>query len=62
MGVYETYLDRMEAADFVRDSATHKLSKWQKLGHGLRYAFFFPKRPLPAEPMSAPALSKITAS
>ena len=62
MGVYETYLDRMDAADFVRDPAIHKLSKWQKLGHGLRYAFFFPKRPLPAEPLPAPALSEITAS
>lgn len=45
MGVYETYLNRMEAADFVRDPAIHKLSKWQKLRHGLRYAFFFPKHP-----------------
>ncbi|MEP1443295.1 MAG: squalene/phytoene synthase family protein [Hyphomicrobiales bacterium] len=61
MGVYETYLDRMEAADFVRDPAIYKLSKWQKLGHGLRYAFLFPKRPLPAEPLPAPALSKISA-
>ncbi|MEM8837126.1 MAG: squalene/phytoene synthase family protein [Pseudomonadota bacterium] len=47
MGVYETYLERMEKADFQRDPTIHKLSKWQKLALGLRYAFAFPDRPLP---------------
>lgn len=47
MGVYETYLDQMEAIDFRRDPSAHQMSKWQKLKHGLHYAFAFPKRALP---------------
>lgn len=46
MGVYETYLERMEVVDFDRDESKLKMSKLEKVWHGLRYAWFFPKRPI----------------
>lgn len=61
MGVYETYLDRMEHHDFARDPALYKLTKWQKLGHGLRYAFIFPNRPLPDQSETVPPLASLGA-
>jgi len=59
MGVYEGYLERMEAADFQRNSALHSMSKWQKLARGLRYGFAFPKRELPVIGETAPPLAKV---
>lgn len=44
MGVYEGYLDRMEALNWRRDENAVSMSKWKKLGLGLRYAFAFPER------------------
>lgn len=62
MGVYEGYLDRMEAANFIRDPALHSMSKWQKLGRGLRYGFAFPKRPLNEPAFAVPPLAEIDPS
>ncbi|MEP6356785.1 MAG: squalene/phytoene synthase family protein [Hyphomicrobiales bacterium] len=62
MGVYEGYLERMEAADFERDAALHKMSKWQKLARGLRYGFAFPKRAIPAPDDNTPPLANVDAS
>lgn len=59
MGVYEGYLERMETADFARDPAIHHMSKWQKLGRGLRYGFAFPKRTLPAPDKNTPPLATV---
>lgn len=59
MGVYEGYLDKMEAADFVRDPALSSMSKWQKLGRCLQYAFAFPKRSLPIRDTTIPPLAEI---
>ena len=59
MGVYEGYLDRMEAADFERNSVLHKMSKWQKLARGLRYGFAFPKRTIPAPDGNTPPLANV---
>lgn len=40
MGVYEGYLDRLEAADWSRSVIPLKMSKFSKLLRGLHYAFF----------------------
>lgn len=39
MGVYEGYLDRMEAVDWDRSIVPITMSKWVKLFRGLDYAF-----------------------
>ena len=62
MGVYEGYLDRMEAADFERDPALHTMSKWQKLSRGLRYGFAFPKREIEKPHCSVPAVASVKPS
>lgn len=62
MGVYEGYLDRMEAADFKRDPTIHTMSKWQKLSRGLRYGFAFPKRKLSPPDDNTPPLASVDAS
>lgn len=59
MGVYEGYLDQMEAADFVRNPTLNKMSKWRKLYRGLRYAFAFPKRRLPDDQKPVPPLANV---
>ena len=59
MGVYEGYLDRMEAADFQRDPAIHTMSKWRKLTRGLRYGFAFPKRTLQDQDPAIPPLANV---
>jgi phytoene synthase len=45
MGAYEAYLRRMQRLDFRLDPAKPLLNRWQKLGHGLRYAAFGPGTP-----------------
>ncbi|MEO1066069.1 MAG: squalene/phytoene synthase family protein [Pseudomonadota bacterium] len=57
MGVYEGYLDQMEALDFRRDLDAMTLSKWAKLARGLRYAFAFPKRVMPDAATDVPPLA-----
>lgn len=47
MGVYEGYLDRMEAVNFARDRGAHIMPRWQKLGRSLRYAYAPPRRATP---------------
>ena len=46
MGVYEGYLERMEAASWRRSVAVLSMSKGHKIARGLRYAFWFPRRPI----------------
>ncbi len=59
MGVYETYLDKMEEEGFKRNPSLYKLSKGQKLLYGLRYGFLFPKRTLSQAPIIIPPIAKI---
>ncbi len=49
LGVYEGYLDRMEAAGFARDAESRTMPRWQKLARSLRYAYAPPKRSAPTE-------------
>ena len=50
MGVYEGYLDRMEAVHFARDRGAHVMPRWQKLARSLRYAYAPPRRAAPSAP------------
>lgn len=61
MGVYEGYLDRMEAEGFSGPAARRSMPKWQKLVRGLHYGFAFPKRTLPAPDPAAPPLASVAA-
>lgn len=47
MGVYEGYLDRMEAAGW-QSARMRPMGRWQKVARGLRYAFWLPERDPPA--------------
>lgn len=43
MGVYEGYLDRIEALAW-HSAKMHPMPRWEKIARGLRYAYFFPRR------------------
>lgn len=51
MGVYEGYLDRIEALSW-RSNLMRPMPRWVKIARGLRYAFFLPTR---ADPTTPPA-------
>ncbi|MEM7722163.1 MAG: squalene/phytoene synthase family protein [Pseudomonadota bacterium] len=55
MGVYEGYLDRMDAVGFARDRGAHLMPRWQKLGRSLRYAYAPPRRPAPPGAPAVPS-------
>lgn len=44
MGVYEGYLDRIEALAW-HSAKMHPMPRWEKIARGLRYAYLFPRRP-----------------
>ncbi|MEM8849183.1 MAG: squalene/phytoene synthase family protein [Pseudomonadota bacterium] len=47
MGVYEGYLDRMEALGHARHVRALTMPRWQKLARSLRYAYAPPRRAAP---------------
>lgn len=54
MGVYEGYLDRMEAADWSRTAASRPMGKTEKIARGLRYAFWPPRRAVVRPKLAVP--------